>query len=156
MEIKNIITLALEKNLWIATAESCTGGLISAELTSVSGSSGCFGYGVATYSNEAKIKLLNVSETTLAKYGAVSPETAEEMACGLLSLSNADIALSITGIAGPCGGSPEKPVGLVYCGIADIKGVDVVQFMFSGSREEVRKKTVLNALELLYAKIQSY
>ncbi|MBE6623804.1 MAG: nicotinamide-nucleotide amidohydrolase family protein [Ruminococcaceae bacterium] len=109
-----LVHLLLEKKMTVATCESCTGGLISKRITNVPGASSVFGYGVCTYANEAKIKLLSVREQTLIKHGAVSEQTALEMAKGMISLSNADIAISTTGIAGPGGGSLEKPVGLVY------------------------------------------
>ena len=109
-----LVSLLREKNITVATCESCTGGLISKRITNVPGASEVFGYGVCTYANEAKIKLLSVCEDTLNNYGAVSEQTAIEMAKGMVMLSGADIAISTTGIAGPGGGSPEKPVGLVY------------------------------------------
>jgi len=107
-----------EYKLTVATAESCTGGLLSSMITEVPGSSEVFGYGVCTYANEAKQKLLGVNEETLKKHGAVSEQTAMEMAEGVKKLSGADIAVSLTGIAGPSGGTDEKPVGLVYLGVA--------------------------------------
>ncbi len=137
------------KNMTVATAESCTGGMIGAALTSVSGVSECYGFGVVTYANEAKEKLLGVSHATLESVGAVSPETAREMAQGALKMSGADIAISVTGIAGPLGGTKEKPVGLVYIGIARKDGeYAVYKNNFSGGREEVRTQTVIKALNL--------
>lgn len=137
------------KNMTIATAESCTGGMIGAALTSVSGVSECYGFGVVTYANEAKEKLLGVSHTTLETVGAVSYETACEMAQGALKLSGADIAISVTGIAGPGGGTEEKPVGLVYIGIAQKNGeVKAYKNNFLGGRDAVRTQTVVKALEL--------
>lgn len=138
-----------DNNLKVATAESCTGGMIGAALTSVSGVSSCYGFGVVTYANEAKEKLLGVSHDTLESVGAVSPETAREMAQGALKMSGADIAISVTGIAGPDGGTKEKPVGLVYIGIAR-KGGECRAYKnnFSGSREDVRTQTVIKALTL--------
>lgn len=112
----------LEKKLTVAFAESCTGGLISKRITDIPGSSAVFGFGMCTYANQAKMKLLSVKEDTLKKYGAVSEETAIEMAQGALMVSGADIAVSVTGIAGPTGGTETKPVGLVYLGIATKKG----------------------------------
>ena len=109
-----LVNLLLNKKMTIATCESCTGGLISKRITNVTGASSVFGYGVCTYAKEAKIKLLSVNEETLMMYGAVSEQTALEMAKGMVALSNADIAISTTGIAGPGGGTSEKPVGLVY------------------------------------------
>ena len=138
------------KKLIVATAESCTGGLIGGALTAVPGMSECYGYGVVTYANEAKENLLGVRHSTLDAYGAVSPETACEMAQGILKLSGADIGVSVTGIAGPGGGSKEKPVGLVYIGIA-VKGAEPVAYrnIFDGDREQVRHSTVRRALELV-------
>ena len=137
------------KNMTIATAESCTGGMIGAALTAVSGVSECYGFGVVTYANEAKEKLLGVSHTTLETVGAVSYETACEMAQGALKLPGADIAISVTGIAGPGGGTEEKPVGLVYIGIAQKNGeVKAYKNNFLGGRDAVRTQTVVKALEL--------
>ena len=138
-----------EHSLTIATAESCTGGLIGATLTAIPGVSECYGFGVVTYANEAKEKLLGVSHHTLETVGAVSPETAKEMAEGALKLSDADIAVAVTGIAGPGGGTSEKPVGLVYVGVA-VKGKlpKAVKNIFQGDRDEVRSATVCKALEL--------
>ena len=147
----SLVKLLIENKLTIATAESCTGGLVSAALTDVPGSSGVFGFGVCTYANEAKIKLLGVNEGTLVKYGAVSEQTALEMARGVKALSGADIALSLTGIAGPDGGSSEKPVGLVYLGVAAGEKL-YVKRMLSGQhatkdRDFIRKLAVKNALK---------
>ncbi len=135
-----------ENKMTLGVAESCTGGLISKRITDVSGSSEVFGYGVVTYANEAKIKLLGVKKDTLESFGAVSPQTAEEMADGVLRLSGADVGIAVTGIAGPGGGTPEKPVGLVYVGIASARGVRNVKLMLKGSRDRVRILTSANAL----------
>src|SRR5581483_10970149 len=110
-----------EHGLWISLAESCTGGLVSKRLTDVAGSSSYIKLNVVTYANEAKEKVLGVSPQTLETHGAVSEQCAQEMCEGMRRLSNCDIAVSITGIAGPDGGTPEKPVGLVYVGLADGK-----------------------------------
>ncbi len=152
---KRLYELLKQNKITIATAESCTGGMIGASLTSVPGMSKCYGYGVITYSNEAKIKLLGVSETTLKTYGAVSEFTACEMAEGALKLSDADIAISVTGIAGPGGGTKEKPVGLVYIGVAQ-RGKRTVAFKnnFSGTRDEIRQSTLARALEIAIEKVQ--
>lgn len=146
---EKIVATLLEKKQWLATAESCTGGLIAATITDVAGSSGCFGYGVVTYSNEAKQRLIAVSEESLSTWGAVSPQVAEEMARGVQAVSGADIAIAVTGIAGPGGGSTEKPVGLVYIGIAAGETVQVVKNNFSGTRQEIRNATVAKALSLV-------
>lgn len=134
------------KNHTIALAESCTGGLISGALTEVPGSSGYFGYGVVSYSNEAKMEVLKVSEATLAEYGAVSPQTAIEMAEGVRNLAEADYGISVTGIAGPGGGSETKPVGLVYVGFSSAAGSVWCELRLKGSRHEIRQATVKAAL----------
>ncbi len=139
-----------QNNLTISTAESCTGGMIAAAITNVSGASEFFGTGVVTYSNDAKMKLLGVGNETLDKYGAVSEQTAKEMAEGVLKLAKSDVAVSVTGIAGPTGGTPEKPVGLVYIGISGKNGTFTYENHFSGGRDEVRRQTVERAFELLY------
>ena len=117
MLIEDLVRKLIRNNLSVATAESCTGGLIAGSITSVPGSSACFSYGLVTYSNEAKQKLLGVPRQILEQYGAVSSETAFKMAEGLKELTGAGIAVSVTGIAGPDGGSKDKPVGLVYIGL---------------------------------------
>ena len=134
---------------WITVAESCTGGLLGGAITSVPGASDCFGCGFITYSNEAKSRLLSVSPETLAAVGAVSEETAREMALGALEAGGATVALSVTGIAGPSGGSAEKPVGLVYIGLAlgDVCRAERFDFGDIG-RDGVRRKTVLAALTM--------
>ncbi len=137
-------------NLTVSTAESCTGGMIASAITNVSGSSGFFGMGVVTYSNEAKMKLIGVKSKTLEKYGSVSEHTAKEMAEGILKLSNSDISVAVTGIAGPTGGTAEKPVGLVYIGVAGKYGTLSFKNNFDGNRDEVRKQTVERAFELVY------
>lgn len=138
-----------EKNIKIATAESCTGGLLAHILTNISGSSEYFERGVITYSNKAKKELLNVSETILKKYGAVSKEVATEMAKGILKKSKVDIGISSTGIAGPAGGSKEKPVGLVYIGVSTSNKTIVKKFIFNGDRLENKENTVNNALKMI-------
>lgn len=139
------------KQLTVATAESCTGGLLSSAITSVPGASECFGFGVCTYANKAKMKLLGVKHETLEKYGAVSEQTACEMASGAKILSGADIALSLTGIAGPDGGTVEKPVGLVYLGVAVKDRVYAKKLLLarhsSPDRDFIRKLAVKNALK---------
>ena len=130
----------------VAVAESCTGGLISKRITDVSGSSAVLGYGVVTYANEAKVKLLSVKPETLEKHGAVSEQTAREMALGVRAISGSDIGIATTGIAGPGGGTAEKPVGLVYLGVASDKGVRVIRLMLKGDRDRVRILASSNAL----------
>lgn len=138
-----------KNNLTVATAESCTGGMVASKLISYPGISQVFLEGAVTYSNEAKIKRLGVKIETLNKYGAVSEETAREMAKGIAIASGSDIGIATTGIAGPGGGTEEKPVGLVYIGVY-IKGRTIVsKFIFKGDREEVRVQSSMNALDLL-------
>lgn len=126
----------------IVGAESCTGGLISGVLTSVSGSSAWVDRGFVTYSNEAKMEMLGVSGQTLAAFGAVSEETAREMALGALRHSRATMAYSVTGVAGPTGGSADKPVGMVCFGFADPHGVHTSTCHFAGDRSSVREQSV--------------
>lgn len=137
-------------NLTISTAESCTGGLIASAITDVSGASSFFGTGVVTYSNDAKMKLIGVKKETLDAYGAVSEQTAFEMAEGVLKLADADVSVAVTGIAGPTGGTSEKPVGLVYIGVSGKYGTFTYKNNFFGNRDEVRKQTVERAFEIVY------
>ncbi len=142
-------------HLWVTTAESCTGGLIAGALTSVSGASDVLGAGFVTYSNTAKEKLIGVLPATLERYGAVSAEVADEMARGALRVSGADVAISVTGIAGPGGGSADKPVGLVFIAVAKRTDKCVCKrFDFGDAgRDEVRRLTILSALKLAHAQI---
>lgn len=133
----------------LAVAESCTGGLIGAAITSVSGSSECFIGGVISYSNELKEKLLGVDRSLLQRHGAVSEEVAAAMAVGVSRTTGADYSLSITGIAGPGGGTDEKPVGLVYIGLAGADETVIRRFVFEGNRSAVRSSAVEEALKLL-------
>ncbi|MBE6012932.1 MAG: competence/damage-inducible protein A [Lachnospiraceae bacterium] len=144
-----IIRLLNEKGLKLAVAESCTGGMVTSKLIDCAGASAVLLEGVVTYANESKIKRLSVKAETLEKYGAVSHETAREMAEGVCVSSGADIGISTTGIAGPGGGTDEKPVGLVYIGLC-IKGkVSSYEFQFKGSRQRIRTRTAVNALDIL-------
>jgi nicotinamide-nucleotide amidase len=139
-----------KRGLRIATAESCTGGMIAAALTDVAGSSDVFERGFVTYSNDAKQELIAVPPTILATHGAVSAETADAMARGALARSRADVAISVTGVAGPGGGSAEKPVGLVWFGVARKFGENLtVSEIFPGDRAAIRQAAVARALELL-------
>lgn len=149
-KIEYIIGESLLKNkLTISTAESCTGGMVAAKLISYPGISASYLEGAITYSNEAKISRLGVKKETLLKYGAVSQETAKEMAIGIAELSKSNVAISTTGLAGPGGGSTEKPVGLVYIGVY-LDGETVVKkFNFTGERDEIRKETTISALNFL-------
>lgn len=139
------------KNQAVATAESCTGGWIAKALTDVSGSSGCFGYGIVSYSNGAKESVLGVSSSTLAEHGSVSEPVVREMAEGALRLSGADISVAVSGIAGPEGGSDQKPVGTVWFawsvrGPAGIT-TDTDLQRFDGNRDSIRMQTVMHGLE---------
>ena len=136
-------------DLTVTTAESCTGGLLAGRLVNVPGISANFKEGYITYANEAKEKLLGVSHRTLTEHGAVSEETAREMAEGVRRAAGADIGVGITGIAGPDGGTKEKPVGLVYIGCCFRGKTYVRRFVFDGNRSEVRESAVENALSLL-------
>jgi nicotinamide-nucleotide amidase len=144
-----VAELLIEKGLTIATAESCTGGLLAGALINYPGISQAYMEGVVTYSNEAKMNRLGVRKETLDRVGAVSEETAREMAVGIVKAAGTDVGISVTGIAGPGGGTSEKPVGLVYVGL-NIKGdVKVKRFNFDGDRVQVRNKTVTSTLEWL-------
>lgn len=133
----------------IAIAESCTGGLVSDRLTNISGASDSYINGVVSYSNEAKIKVLGVKEDTINKYGAVSRETASEMAVGVKNISKTDIGMSITGIAGPDGGTAEKPIGLCYIGLAFKNDVYTYEFYFNGNRIKIKSNASTKALDIL-------
>lgn len=139
--IQDLLDDLKEKKLTLVTAESCTGGLLSQLITNIPGSSNVFECGFITYSNQSKKNMLNVSNETLEQYGAVSAQTAAEMAQGALQNSNANISVSITGIAGPDGGTYEKPVGTVYMTTATPKDANTVHHQFTGSREEIRKQS---------------
>lgn len=156
MDMENkIVELLIKHNLTITTAESCTGGLIAAALVNVPGVSGQLEEGYITYSNGAKEKLLGVSHETLEKYGAVSSQTAEEMAKGAKKAANADISIISTGIAGPDGGTKEKPVGLVYLACCLGDDTEVERHIFSGDRQEVRQSSVFAALALVEKMIRN-
>ncbi|GAA0744564.1 hypothetical protein GCM10008906_29630 [Clostridium oceanicum] len=141
--------LLTEKNLTISTAESCTGGLLAGTLINYPGISSSFLEGAVTYSNESKMKRLNVKKETLDKHGAVSTETAKEMAEGIRKSSNTDIGISTTGVAGPGGGTKEKPVGLVYIGINIHDKTLVEKLNCSGDRQSVRNTVVNKTLDML-------
>ena len=151
--IEDLPTLLVDalaaKKLRIATAESCTGGMISAAITSVSGASGVFDCGVCSYANFIKNKIVGVKEETLATYGAVSDRTAAEMARGVRLLAGADIGISTTGIAGPLGGTAYKPVGLVYVGVSTAMGLKAEKLLLgenSADRQRIRELATAAAL----------
>lgn len=150
----SLVELLIKNKMKLATAESCTGGLIAQKITSVSGASECFDCGVVTYSNEQKHKLLGVSNETLQKFGAVSEQTALEMCKGVKELANADFGISVTGIAGPGGGTPEKPVGTVWIGICGKNVHRAEKFLFDGDRNQVREKTSDMALNIVKKQIK--
>lgn len=144
------------KGLKIATAESCTGGLIAASLTDIPGSSDVFERGFVTYSNESKTELLGIPASLIAEHGAVSEQVARAMSEGALAHSPADVAIAVTGIAGPGGGTAEKPVGLVYIAAAKRGGGQSVQrHLFDGDRESVRLSTVRAALAMALSLVAS-
>lgn len=145
-----VIARAAERGATVATAESCTGGLIAAALTDVPGASAVFGHGVVAYANEAKTGLLGVDPALIARHGAVSSEVAGAMAAGMAQLSGADIAVSVTGIAGPGGGSAGKPVGLVWFGLHAHGRTRTERRVFAGGgRAYVRERSVQTALRLM-------
>ena len=143
-----------ERGLTLALAESCTGGLIAKIVTDVPGSSGYFNGGVVAYSNAVKERVLGVPGLDLESYGAVSSQVALAMAAGVRNLLGSHIGLSVTGIAGPGGGSPEKPVGLVYIGLALSNDSKYIKCLFEGDREQVREATAAKALEELLKYLQ--
>ncbi len=158
---KNVVQLLKAAGKTAASAESCTGGLLSGAITSAPGASDVFGFGVCTYANEAKEKLLGVKAETLEKYGAVSEQTAIEMAAGVRMLSGADFGISTTGVAGPGGGTPDKPVGTVWIGISTAERTFALKNVFDGSpfpgfpdkRSAIRMEAVMTALVLLALEI---
>ncbi len=143
--------LLLEKNITISAAESCTGGLFAKTLTDRSGISAVFEGSVVTYSNRIKHQLLGVKEETLANFGAVSPQTAEEMARGICTLMGSQVGVGITGIAGPDGGTAQKPVGLVYVGLywTSHQKLSVLELHLFGTRQQIRQQTVETACKAL-------
>lgn len=153
---KAVVDLLLANHLTICTVESCTGGLLAARLINVPGVSEVFKAGYITYSNKAKRRLLGVKKNLLLKHGAVSEQVAKEMARGAALVSKADVTISVTGIAGPGGGTEEKPVGLVYMGCSVCGRITVKKCQFSGSRSKIRENTVSAALSLMRECILQY
>lgn len=141
--VNELVNKLIEKNLVIATAESCTGGLLAKKITDVSGSSKVFEMGLVSYANRIKNEFLEVPNEVLNTVGAVSEETARQMAIGITKLAKSDIGVGITGIAGPTGGTPEKPVGLVYYSIYIKKEEKLIvnKLLLKGNRDEVREQT---------------
>lgn len=145
--------VALEAGITIGTAESCTGGLVGKTLTDLGGSSGYYQGGIISYANSVKEQVLGVSSETLAVHGAVSEETATEMVEGVFRVLRTDYAIATTGIAGPGGGSQEKPVGLVYIGIGTPRGITVYKEIFIGDRDSIRKSVVERAIQYVYKEL---
>ena len=148
-----VVKLLAEKKMTISSAESCTGGLFSALITNVPGASDILNEAFVTYANSAKMKYLGVKEETLGNHGAVSRETAFEMAEGLRARTGADVTVGITGIAGPGGGTKEKPVGLVYAGVCVNGKTEVIEMHHDGTREQVREKSCIEVLKNIKSRI---
>ena len=148
--MKSLIKTLTKKKLKISFAESCTGGLLASTVTSISGASKIFNLGLVTYSNQAKIKILKINKNIIKKYGAVSHQCCLAMVYNLSKISKAHINISITGIAGPKGGSKQKPVGLVYIGVKKGNKIRINKFLFKGkNRSSIQKATVKKALNLI-------
>jgi len=153
--MKNLVKILTKKKLKIAFAESCTGGLLASEITSISGASKVFGLGLITYSNQAKINILKVKKNIIRKYGAVSPECCEAMVKNLSKISKAQINVSITGIAGPNGGTKTKPVGLVYIGVKKNNKTLITKNLFKRkNRKTIQSATVKKTLEIISSLIK--
>tara|TARA_B100001115_G_C15545309_1_gene259398 strand:- start:69 stop:530 length:462 start_codon:yes stop_codon:yes gene_type:complete len=149
--MKSIIKRLIRKKIKISTAESCTGGLLASTITSISGASKIFDLGLVTYSNQAKIKILKVNKNIIKKYGAVSHECCYEMTNNLSKISKANVNISITGVAGPRGGTKKKPVGLVYIGVKKGDKTQIIKCLFkSKKRHSIQKSTVKKALNLVF------
>jgi PncC family amidohydrolase len=153
--VERLQAFCLQRRLTVAAAESCTGGLVAKLITDVAGSSGYFRAGLVTYSDGSKTRLLGVPEEELAAHGAVSAQVARSMAVGALNRAGADAAVAVTGVAGPGGGSPAKPVGLTYVAVADAAGVDVRRFVWSGDRSANRSASARAAIELLLERVSA-
>lgn len=148
--MKNLVKILTKKKLKIAFAESCTGGMLASEITSINGASKIFGLGLVTYSNQAKISVLKIHKSIIQKYGAVSSECCETMVKNLAKMSKAQINVSVTGIAGPNGGSKTKPVGLVYIGIKKNNKLLITKNIFKQrNRKAIQKATLKRALEII-------
>ena len=154
LKAKKLTELLISKSMTIAVAESCTGGSLSSSLTSIPGASSYFNCGFITYSNESKINMLNVNPQSIELFGAVSEKVAYEMAMGAGQNSNSDLANSVTGIAGPSGGTPEKPVGMVCFGFYVNGNVSTTTQFFSGVRSEIVAESIAFALSELTLKIE--
>ena len=152
--IKNLVRKLIKKKLKISFVESCTGGMLASTITSISGASKIFSLGLVTYSNQAKIKLLKVNKSIIKKYGAVSPQCCEAMVKNLAKISKAQINVSVTGIAGPNGGTKTKPVGLVYIGVKNKNKILITKNIFKQkSRKAIQNATVKRTLEIIRSTI---
>ena len=148
--MKNLVKILTKKKLKIAFAESCTGGMLASEITSISGASKVFGVGLVTYSNQAKITVLKVNKSIIQKHGAVSPQCCEAMVRNLSKISKAQINVSITGIAGPNGGTKKKPVGLVYIGVKKNNKILITKNVFKEkSRKAIQKSTIKKTFKII-------
>tara|TARA_Y200000002_G_C22245536_1_gene481517 strand:+ start:72 stop:536 length:465 start_codon:yes stop_codon:yes gene_type:complete len=153
--MKKLVKILSKKRLRIAFAESCTGGMLASEITSISGASKVFGLGLVTYSNQAKINILKVKKNIIKKYGAVSPECCEAMVKNLAKISKAQINVSITGVAGPNGGTKTKPVGLVYIGIKKNNKTLITKNLFiQKSRKTIQIATVKRTIKIIESLIK--
>ena len=152
--MKNLVKILTKKKLKIAFAESCTGGMLASETTSISGASKVFSLGLVTYSNQAKISVLKVNKSIVQKYGAVSPQCCEAMVKNLAKISKAQINVSITGIAGPNGGTKSKPVGLVYIGVKINNKILITKNLFKyKNRKAIQKATVKRTIRIIISLI---
>ena len=152
--MKNLVKKLIKKKLKISFAESCTGGMLATTITSISGASKVFNLGLVTYSNQSKINILRVNKKTIQKYGAVSPECCKSMVKNLAKISRAQINISITGIAGPNGGTKSKPVGLVYIGVKKNNKLIISKNIFKQkNRKAIQKATVKRTLEIIRSMI---
>jgi len=153
--MKKLVKELTKKKLKIAFAESCTGGMLASEITSISGASKIFGLGLITYSNQAKINILKVKKSIIKKHGAVSPECCEAMVKNLAKISKAQINVSITGVAGPNGGTKTKPVGLVYIGVKKNNKILITKNLFKQkSRKTIQNATIKRTLEIIRSLIK--
>lgn len=152
---ERIKEMLISMGSWLAVAESCTGGLVSHRITNIPGASACFRGGVIAYANEVKVALLGVRQLTLDRYGAVSEQTVREMARGVRKILSADFGLAVSGVAGPGGGTPEKPVGTMWIGL-NTEGEEISQgFQFQGDRLQIKEQAAQAALDLLVRYLES-
>ena len=154
--VHRLVPLLLENKLKICTAESCTGGLIAKSLTDLAGSSDWFECGFVTYSDASKTKMIAVPESVISEYGAVSEAVANAMASGALRNSAAHVSIAVTGIAGPAGGSADKPVGTVWIAVASDKQSVAKKHLFQGDREAIRNATMLSAIEMMLQLLETH